>query len=639
MKCSLSLIGVFAFLLFSFTSGAEAHTFNTINNNNYKYGNTLGDTCEQQYEQDFLEVIRNTSQKANFKIIQDNNNKTTLALSKTVYGVSSSTFVGYDCIVSSETPLLSRLQSIPCAPPAPTRDEKTIDFVESPRKNIYRYLTSPKVTETVDQETPIEWQIIPQAKNRENLNALLNQWCNKKAAINGTQDIKNGKAYPDSVEIPDTVFINRIQGIKADVKLVYNSEVKKEIKRYTNPRYRSYIERLIGKAEYYFPVFEEILDAHNLPFELKYLPVIESAINPNAVSYAGAAGMWQFMPGTGKLYDLNVNRYVDERRNPEKATHAAARYLAYLHSFYNDWTLALAAYNCGPGTINSAIKRSGETTYWGIYDYLPKETRGYVPRYIAASYLMNYYKLHHMEPIPYNMPAVADTVMIGNENLKLMQVAGVLNIPIEKLTEMNPQYKRGVIPAQNKAYPLKLPFEYSSQFIALEDSIYTYDQKKAQKAQFLAEVSTKDKTKLYYTVKTGDNLGLIANLYDIQVQTLKTWNNISHNKIAVGDKLLIYIPENKVQKYQTVNTMTIAQKRKKRSTSASLSSNYQPKVLHSFNGNGDYVYYKIRSGDNLWDIARRFPGVSAENLMRLNNISPAAQRRIKVGQVIKIKRK
>jgi membrane-bound lytic murein transglycosylase D len=283
------------------------------------------------------------------------------------------------------------------------------------------------------------------------------------------------KEEPDTVfpQFHDSVYIDRLERLPVQVDLAYNKMVRNYIRVYTGKR-RELVQVVLGLSEYYFPIFDEIFDYHSIPLELKYCSIIESALNPRAVSRARATGIWQFMYGTGRMYGLTINSLVDERRDPIKSTHAAARFMKDLYRIYGDWTLVIAAYNCGPGNVNKAIRRSGgKRNFWDIYYYLPRETRGHVPAFIAATYTMNYHQEHLLYPRPIELPIPADTIMV-NDNLHLEQVAAVLGIPIEMLRDINPQYKYDIIPGKEKSYALKIPVKYSMQFLELEDSIFTW---------------------------------------------------------------------------------------------------------------------------------------------------------------------
>jgi membrane-bound lytic murein transglycosylase D len=296
----------------------------------------------------------------------------------------------------------------------------------------------------------------------------------------------NNQTYSPRIKVadlPDSVIANRLRKIPSAIELTYNDKVRSHIIYYVD-KIGDRVGVMLGLSKYYFPIFENILDKAGVPEDLKYLVIIESALNPTAVSRAGATGLWQFMHSTGKMYDLRINSVIDDRRDPIKATYAAARYLRDLYKIYGDWTLALAAYNCGPGNVNKAIRRSGKDTFWGMYDYLPRETRGYVPAYIAAVYAMTYYQEHgiEIERISKPLHLISDTVMLSKD-IHFKQIEEVMNISIEELREMNPQYKMDMIPGSQDKYSLKLPLTYINDFISLEDSISNY-----KKEEYLAKV-------------------------------------------------------------------------------------------------------------------------------------------------------
>ena len=384
-----------------------------------------------------------------------------------------------------------------------------------------------------------------------NLDSLLNLWYIQQAL--DTNNFVDGVDI-DSVgihsNIPDSVYINRLAQINSIIDLPFNSIVRSYINVYTQKK-RDRVEVMLGLTDYYFPIFEEILDLYQLPTELRMLPVIESALNPRAVSRVGATGLWQFMYGTGRMYKLTINSYIDERRDPIASSHAAARFLKDLYSIYKDWTLVIAAYNCGPGNVNKAIRRSGgKRNYWDIYYYLPRETRGYVPAFIAATYALTYHKEHNLNPIAMNLPLVSDTIMV-NDMLHLNQVAEVLNMPISTLRDLNPQYKMDIIPAKGKSYVLRIPMESVGQYIdneqkifAYKDSVYFNPNNRIDPAKFKSsyqyDVPSGSK-KLVYRVKEGDVLGTIARRHGVSVSQLRSWNNIRGNIIRVGQKLTIYV--------------------------------------------------------------------------------------------------
>ncbi len=446
----------------------------------------------------------------------------------------------------------------------------------------------------------------------------------------------------DNVDYSDSVYLERIKQIPSIIPLSYNNIVKNYIKVYSGER-RKEVAKMLGLAEYYFPIFEQILEEYGLPNELKYLPIIESGLNPNAVSRAGATGLWQFMYYTAKAYQLKMNSFVDERRDPIKSTHAAAKYISDMYAIYNDWILVIAAFNCGPGNVNKAIRRTGnKNDYWQIYYYLPRETRGYVPAYIAATYIFNYYPYHNIIPNKIEYSAITDTLIIKDE-LHFKQISEVLKIPYNDLCEMNPQFRNEIIPKDEKdGYILKLPIEYILDFIDLQDSIFAYNDsiffspkniivKPTSYSRYTAE-PPKGYTKIYYTVKPGDNLGFIAEWYNIRVSNLKYWNNIRGSLIKSGQKLVVFVPESKKSKYEKINDLTFEEKQK---MSGNSSPNFDiPEVKN--NQNFEYVYYEVKPGDTLWEIAKKYPGVSDYDIMQLNNIKNA--NKISPGQTLKIKK-
>lgn len=343
--------------------------------------------------------------------------------------------------------------------------------------------------------------------------------------------------------VSDSVYMDRLSRIPSIMELPYNEAVKKSIEAYT-VRLRNKVSFMLGAANFYMPIFEEALDAYDLPLELKYLPIIESALNPTALSRRRASGLWQFILSTGKIYGLENNSLVDERRDPIKASWAAARYLKDLYNIYKDWSLVLAAYNCGPGNVNKAIRRAnGSTDYWTLYYYLPRETRGYVPAFIAANYVMNYYCEHGICPLESELPIHTDTIQISKD-LNLNQVAAVCNISIEQLRSLNPQYKKDIIPGSNKPYALRLPENQIGTFIELQDSVFAY--KADQYIGKRKTVAIKDgngtsnsKGATYHRIRNGDTLGGIALRYNTTVSKLRQLNGIKGNNIRAGKTLRV----------------------------------------------------------------------------------------------------
>lgn len=342
--------------------------------------------------------------------------------------------------------------------------------------------------------------------------------------------------------VSDSVYIDRLQRIPAIIEMPYNEVVRKFIDMYAT-RLRQKVAFMLSANNFYMPIFEEALDLYDLPQELKYLPVIESALNPTATSRAGAVGLWQFMLTTGKIYGLKNNSLVDERRDPIKSTRAAVRYLKDLYEIYNDWNLVLAAYNCGPGTINKAIRRAGgEKDFWTLYNYLPKETRGYVPAFIAANYIMTYYCEHNISPMEMRMPEGTDTIQVS-KNLHLQQVADVCKINIDQLRALNPEFKKDIIPGNEEPYALRLPNNMISCFIEHEDSIYNYKPEVYQKRRFTVAIATPKSSSsgkaVYHRIRNGETLGGIAAKYGVSVSQLRRLNGIKGSNIRAGKSIRI----------------------------------------------------------------------------------------------------
>ena len=406
------------------------------------------------------------------------------------------------------------------------------------------YANAQSVEVTYEENGKIEKENIDLPKSMTYpLDSLLNEW-KVKQYINWGKDCETSKINP---EFSDSVYIDRLYRIPAVIEMPYNDIVRKFIDQYTG-RLRNQVAFMLSAYNFYMPIFEEALDAYGLPLELKYLPIIESALNPSAVSRAGASGLWQFMLATGKMYGLESNSLVDERRDPIKATWAAARYLKELYNIYGDWTLVIASYNCGPGTINKAIRRAGgETDYWKIYDLLPRETRGYVPAFIAANYVMTYYCDHNICPLETNMPASSDTIQISRK-LHLQQVSDLCSISMEQLRSLNPQYKHDIVPGNTHPQTLRLPTTHISRFIDLQDTIFNHrasellsNRKIAQvKHKYAGQAQAGKGKPIYHKIRNGETLGTIARKYHIRVKDLQRWNGLSNSNIRAGKTLKIY---------------------------------------------------------------------------------------------------
>ena len=382
-------------------------------------------------------------------------------------------------------------------------------------------------------------------------------------------------------------------------ELVYNQAVKTQINIYANT-YRNHVSRMLGKANYYFPLFESKLDEYDLPLEFKYLAIVESALKPHARSRSAATGLWQFMYATGKIYDLKVTSYIDERSDPLQSTIAACEYFTFLYKMFNDWELVLAAYNGGPGYVSRAMRKSGAKDYWSVRPYLRKETQNYVPKFIAVNYIMNYASEHNIYPTPYKFTmAETDTVSI-NQSMTFEVLSKTLNVDIDVLKELNPIYKRNLIPvSKNGTASVRLPYKAVATFINNSDSIYAY-------SESLQEKYVAMDAPIVHRVKKGEYLGRIANQYHTTIGRIKNWNNLSSNNLRIGQKLVIYVnPDSAPNSSQT----TIKR-----------------------NSKGETIY-TVKSGDTLWDIARKYSGVSVTQIEQLNNIT---YRDLKPGLTLKI---
>lgn len=372
------------------------------------------------------------------------------------------------------------------------------------------------------------------------------------------------------------VYIDRLKRLPNIMEMPYNEIVQKFIDRYTG-RLRRSVGYMLGASNFYMPIFEDALEAYGVPLELKYLPVIESALNPKAVSRVGAAGLWQFMPSTGKQYGLEINSLVDERRDPVKSSYAAARYLRDLYRIYGDWSLVIAAYNCGPENVRKAIQRSnGETDYWTIYPYLPRETKGYVPAFIAANYVMTYYCEHNICPMRTTLPAKTDTVQVSRD-VHFKQIADVCGVDIEELRALNPQYRRDIVNGSSKLSSIRLPIAVVNSFITNEDSICNYQADQLFTRRSLVEVAEESQPKLSSSskktysrsskstrsskdrdrnrrgkkgrknkeatksvkVRNGDTLSEIAERNHTTVKKLRKLNGIKGNNIRAGKKIKV----------------------------------------------------------------------------------------------------
>ena len=521
----------------------------------------------------------------------------------------------------------------------------------------------------------------PEDYTAEVSDSLLNIWYAHRMASDDTEEFDMDSVRFES-NVPDEVYIERLKKMNSFISLPYNDIVKNYIILYSE-KMPTKMAHMLGLCQYYMPIFDETFNKHDLPEELKAMAIIESAMDPLAVSRAGAKGMWQFMYATAKMYGLHIDSFVDERMDPFKAADAAARYLQDAYEIFGDWNLAIASYNCGAGNVNKAIRRSGgKRAFWDIWPYLPRETRGYVPAFVGALYAMTYYKEHGIKPEAIEMPIHVDTFKI-NKQLHLKQVAELTGAPLEELKNLNPQYRHDIIPGNSKEYILRLPYTYTNAFIEHEDSVYTHKYDEFFNPTTIKKIQDgADGERIVYVVKNGDYLGRIASRNRCTVAQIKRWNGLKSNNIRVGQRLVIYrggggpstsssssstaaaapsssssstqsstptgtytvksgdtlsgiatrhgVTVNQLKQWNglTSNNIRVGQKLKLNSSSSASSA--------SASSSGDYSTYTVKSGDSLYSIAKNYSGVSAQDIMNFNGMSSS---NIKPGMKIKIPKK
>lgn len=521
----------------------------------------------------------------------------------------------------------------------------------------------------------------PEDYTAEVSDSLLNIWYAHRMASDDTEEFDMDSVRFES-NVPDEVYIERLKKMNSFISLPYNDIVKNYIILYSE-KMPTKMAHMLGLCQYYMPIFDETFNKHDLPEELKAMAIIESAMNPLAVSRAGAKGMWQFMYATAKMYGLHIDSFVDERMDPFKAADAAARYLQDAYEIFGDWNLAIASYNCGAGNVNKAIRRSGgKRAFWDIWPYLPRETRGYVPAFVGALYAMTYYKEHGIKPEAVEMPIHVDTFKI-NKQLHLKQIAELTGAPLEELKNLNPQYRHDIIPGNSKEYILRLPYTYTNAFIEHEDSVYTHKYDEFFNPTTIKKIQDgADGERIVYVVKNGDYLGRIASRNRCTVAQIKRWNGLKSNNIRVGQRLVIYrggggpstsssssstaaaapsssssstqsstptgtytvksgdtlsgiatrhgVTVNQLKQWNglTSNNIRVGQKLKLNSSSSASSA--------SASSSGDYSTYTVKSGDSLYSIAKNYSGVSAQDIMNFNGMSSS---NIKPGMKIKIPKK
>ena len=561
--------------------------------------------------------------------------------------------------------------------------------LDSLKQELARYKRELEYTDSITNEMIVLYEeneeksaagINPEDYTAEISDSLLNIWY-----VHSRVNAEDISEYDmDSVRfqsnVPDEVYIERIKQMNSFISLPYNDVVKNYIILYSE-KMPTKMANILGLGKYYMPIFEEILNKYNMPEELKAMAVIESALNPTAVSRAGAKGMWQFMYATAKMYGLHIDSYVDERLDPVKSAEAAAQYLQDSYEIFGDWNLAIASYNCGAGNVNKAIRRSGgKRAFWDIYPYLPRETRGYVPAFVGALYAMTYYKEHGIKPEAIEMPAHVDTFKI-TKMLHLKQVSELTGAPLEELKNLNPQYSHNIIPGNSREYILRIPYNYTNAFIEHEDSLYRHKADEYFNPATLKKiVDGAGGERIVYKVKSGDVLGRIASRHRCTVDQIKRWNNLKNNNIRVGQTLIIYrggsapstaskssssssastaAPANATTytvksgdvlgKIAERHGCTVAQLKawnnlssnnirvgQKLIVSAAATKTSSQSTQPAASQNGEYISYTVKSGDSFYSIAKNYPGVSAQNIMDFNGISSSS---LKPGMTIKIPKK
>lgn len=402
---------------------------------------------------------------------------------------------------------------------------------------------------------------------------------------------KHERQDDESTRTLDQLYRERLHAMESAIPLTYNPVVREAIELYVNKRSRL-LSLMLTKATYYFPIIEAALDKYGMPLELKYLAIVESALNPTAVSRAGATGLWQFMLPTGKAYGLHIDSMVDERRDPYKSSEAMARYFKDMYALYGDWMLAIAAYNCGPGNVNKAIRRSGgKTDFWQIYQYLPRETRSYVPFFIAAFYAMEHYDEHDIKPHTVNVPLSTDTLHI-NFRLSFEEISKEGDIDIKVIEDLNPMYKKSIIPGNNCTQILRLPTADATNFAPIKDRLYAERLKGLTETQTDQAEESTTPASVTHTVRRGETLAKIASKYGVTVQQIKSDNGLRTNSLQIGQKL----------------TINGGKETAKSSSSSKATSDKKTR------------YYTVKKGDTLSGIAQKHKGVTVREIRQANNL-------------------
>ena len=477
--------------------------------------------------------------------------------------------------------------------------------------------------EESDTASSVETGISPEDYTIEVTDSLMDLWYIHQMAIDAEDDFFDMDSVRFESNVPDEVYVERLKKMNSFIQIPYNDIVRNYIIMYSE-KMKQRMPYMLGLCKYYMPIFEETFDKHEIPVELKAMAIIESAMNPRAESRVGAKGMWQFMYNTAKSYGLHVDSFVDERMDPVKSCEAAALYMYDAYKMFGDWILAIASYNCGPGNVRKAIKRAGGSReFWDIWPYLPKETRYYVPAFVGALYTLEYYKEHGLKPESMVMPTGVDTLVIKKQ-LHLKQVSEITGAPIEDLRNLNPQYRHEIIPGHEREYILRIPYQYTGDFIEHEDTIYKHNA-----AVFFDPVAIKkikdggDGVRIVHKVKNGEYLGRIASKYNVSVAKIKKWNNLKSDNIRVGQSLVIYRGGSGPATSQSSS----------KSTSSTSSNSSSSNKTNSSAGAKGHTTYTVKSGDSFYSIAKNYSGVSAQNIMDYNGLTSS---KLKPGMVIKI---
>lgn len=486
--------------------------------------------------------------------------------------------------------------------------------------------------------------LLPEDYTLDVTDSLLSLWYVHKSMLKGDTVSFNMDSVHFRSSVTDKEYLQRLADMNSFITLPFNETVRNYIILYSE-KMPTKMSSMLALSQYYFPIFEEIFDRYGLPKELKYMAVIESAFNPVAVSRAGAKGMWQFMYNTAKMYGLTINSFVDERLDPVKSADAAARYMRDAYRIFGDWNLAISSYNCGSGNVNKAMRRSGSREFWPVYNYLPRETRGYVPAFVGAMYAFTYYREHGLVPETDSMPVQVDTFHI-RRMLHFQQVSALTGVSVEMLKKLNPQYVHDIVPGTAKEeYVLRLPYQYTSKFIENEDSVYAYNAKEyfsPATLQNIAVSGSASSQRIAYKVKSGDYLGRIASRYHVTVKQIMEWNHLRNTNLRVGQVLYIYGKFNgPVAQSSGASSKSSAASSSKGSASSdgatrasSKGSVATPPPADSA-AEGTYTVYVVKSGDSLYRISQDYPGVSADDIMKFNGIGTD----IRPGMKLKIPKK